>query len=249
MKHIPTRITKSGANAAHATKSPAREPHRPDFTPVPVRHRDDGWTPERQIAFIDALAQSACVAEAAAHVGMSVTAAYKLRARPDAHGFRAAWQAALDHAVLRLSDAAFSRALNGVARPVFYQGEQVGERRYYDERLTMFILRYRDPARYGAWMDAMRFEPAADGPANPLAGALDAIRTGDPVPPWPLSWSPPVPIGRDLERERRDAALAAQRAAEKDQDIMTILAQRLDAIERRRAQAKADAEAAQQGEP
>ena len=47
-----------------------------------------------------------------------------------------------------VEDEAWSRALNGVARPVFYQGEQVGEYRHYDERLTMFLLRYRRPHRY-----------------------------------------------------------------------------------------------------
>ena len=48
-----------------------------------------------------------------------------------------------------------SRALNGVPRPVFYKGEQVGEWREYDERLAMFILRNRRPARFGKWIDRM----------------------------------------------------------------------------------------------
>jgi len=41
------------------------------------------------------------------------------------------------------------RALDGVAVPVFWQGEQVGERRNYNDRLLMFILRHRLPDRYG----------------------------------------------------------------------------------------------------
>ena len=48
-----------------------------------------------------------------------------------------------------------SRALNGVPRPIFRNGEQVSEWRYYDERLTMFLLRNRRPTRFGKWMDKL----------------------------------------------------------------------------------------------
>jgi hypothetical protein len=39
------------------------EPKQPliPFTPVPVRARHDGWTAERQIAFIEALAATGAV--------------------------------------------------------------------------------------------------------------------------------------------------------------------------------------------
>ncbi len=139
----------------------------PDFVPASPRERHDGWTPEKQVAFIDALAETGCVTEACERVGQSPSTAYRLRRRVDAYSFRAAWDAALDYAIRRLSDAAFSRALNGVARPVFFQGEQVGERRYYDERLTMFLLRYRDPDTYGAWRD--RREPRRRPDAQAIA--------------------------------------------------------------------------------
>ena len=125
------------------------------FEPVPLRPRHDGWHPEKQIAFVEALADSACVEEAARRVGMSVQSAYALRRRHDACHFREAWDAAIDMGMHRLEQAALSRALNGVARPVFYKGEQVGEWRHHDERLAMFLLRYRRPTRYGAWNDRM----------------------------------------------------------------------------------------------
>jgi hypothetical protein len=51
------------------------------------------------------------------------------------------------------SSRAIERTINGVPRPIFYKGEQVGEWRHYDERLTMFLLRSRRPARYGKWVD------------------------------------------------------------------------------------------------
>ena len=135
--------------------SDAQSSDEASFELVPVRARHDGWTPEKQHDFIAALAESGCVAEACAAVRLSAKSAYRLRARPDASTFRQAWDVALDYAIRRLGDFALSRALHGVSRPVFYQGEQIGERRHYDERLTMFLLRYRDPVRYGAWNDAM----------------------------------------------------------------------------------------------
>jgi len=145
------------------------------FTPVAVRPRHDGWTPEKQHGFIAALAESGCVTEACAAVGRSARSAYALRARPDASTFRQAWDVALDYAVRRIGDAAFSRALHGVSRPIFYQGEQVGERRHYDERLVMFLLRYRDPVRYGAWLDGYEARRHPDGAGIVLAHALNAV--------------------------------------------------------------------------
>jgi hypothetical protein len=112
------------------------------------RPRHDGWTVERQEAFLQALAACGCVTHACRAVGMSRESAYQLYNRPSAAGFRRAWDAALDCSLRMVEDEAWSRALNGVARPVFYQGEQVGEYRHYDERLTMFLLRYRRPHRY-----------------------------------------------------------------------------------------------------
>ena len=99
--------------------------------------------------FIEALAECACVDEACKRVGMSATSAYALRRRLDAAGFRQAWDHALDHGIRRLSDAAFSRALNRVAQPAFCKGEQVGERRRYNDRLLMFLLSHADPLRFG----------------------------------------------------------------------------------------------------
>ncbi|MEO5773546.1 MAG: hypothetical protein ABIQ32_05445 [Sphingomicrobium sp.] len=123
------------------------------FAPVPVRYRYDGWTPDKQIAFVEALAVGATVEEAARHVGMSVTSANNLRNRADAHHFREAWDAAQDTTMAQLEHAAGQRCIHGVPRPVFYKGEQVGEWRHFDERLTMFMLRNRRRARYGAWQD------------------------------------------------------------------------------------------------
>ena len=147
------------------------------FTPVPLRARHDGWTAERQIAFIEALAETACVEEACRRVGMSDSSAYRLRRRPKGALFREAWDAALDYGLHRLEQAALSRALNGVPRPVFHKGEQVGEWRHFDERLTMFLLKTRRPARFGKWMDKLlpNRPPLQADEDYDLDGKLDQI--------------------------------------------------------------------------
>ena len=78
---------------------PADAPHLrrriPAFHPVPVGARKDGWTPGRQAAFIGVLAETRSVEGACRRVGMGKHSAYRLRQRPGAAGFAAAWDAAL----------------------------------------------------------------------------------------------------------------------------------------------------------
>ncbi len=154
------------------TEVEMRDGTAPDFCPVPVRYRYDGWVPDKQLEFIERLADCGCVDEAARAVGMSRTTAYALRRRPDAQAFRMAWDAALDAAVARLRDAALARAIHGVPVPIFRGGEQVGERRHFDERLTMFLLRYRDPVRYGKWLDKTETSQLSEGPVMVLANRM-----------------------------------------------------------------------------
>jgi hypothetical protein len=121
-----------------------------EFTPVPrLKNRSDGWTPEIQRAFIEALADTGSVASACRMVGRSEGSAYKLRRHPDGAGFSAAWAAAQGHGVLRLQDAVLDRALNGVEAPLLYHGEIVGTYRKHDNRLATFILRNHLPEQYG----------------------------------------------------------------------------------------------------
>ena len=141
-------------------------PSVPDFDPVKLRHRHDGLTPARQVALIQAMAECGCVREACARVGISAEAVYELRRRPDAQSFRLAMDMALDGAADRVEDNAFGRAIHGVEVPHYYKGELVGTHRRYDERLAMFILRYRKPHRYGKYLDR------CDGAAHPERSAL-----------------------------------------------------------------------------
>ncbi|MET0370373.1 MAG: hypothetical protein ABW039_03245 [Sphingobium sp.] len=84
------------------------------FTPVPLaRHRHDGWTPNTQRRFVDALGALGSVGQAARAVGMTRASAYRLRARAGAESFAAAWDRALDIGRSRMFDIAMTRALDG----------------------------------------------------------------------------------------------------------------------------------------
>jgi hypothetical protein len=147
-------------------------PSAPDFEPVKLRYRHDGLTPARQVALIQALAESGCVREACARVGISPEAVYKLRRRPDAQSFRLAMDVALDGAADAVEDGVYSRAIHGVEIPHYYKGELVGTHRRHDERLAMFILRYRKPSRYGKHLDRRETAPPAERSALGLGEML-----------------------------------------------------------------------------
>jgi len=125
-------------------------PPVPAFKPVPrQRDRQDGWTPERQQGFIEALADTGSVKHAVARVGMSPEGAYMLRRAPGAESFAQAWLAALDHGIRQLEDIALDRAINGVEQPVYSYGKLIGTRTVYNDRLIMFMLRNRAIERFG----------------------------------------------------------------------------------------------------
>ncbi|MEM7703027.1 MAG: hypothetical protein AAF251_13895 [Pseudomonadota bacterium] len=142
---------------------------------VPSRaNRSDGWTVERQTAFLQMLAATQSVSVAAKAVGMSRQSAYKLRARLDDAPFGAAWRMATQGGRGALLEAALDRAINGVEVPHYWQGELVGTSRRYDERLTTVLL------NSGALEGARRtLNPAEDEFAHHgLDRLLDRIADG-----------------------------------------------------------------------
>ena len=139
------------AEAPPATRPGARAPlSAPAFTPVSVRHRADGWTPERQRVFIEFLAETGSVRWAAGQAGMTEQSAYRLWLRHDAQSFAHAWDAAVRAAVRMLADKCLERAIHGVDEPIYYREQIIGCRRRYFDGLSMFMLRSLDPATFGA---------------------------------------------------------------------------------------------------
>ena len=114
---------------------PQVTPISPD-TPLPT-HRA-ALRPAQQAEFIERLARSGNVRDAAKACGISRATVYRLKR--DDYRFEQLWKAALvmarDHAEQVLAE----RALNGVEEVVYYHGEEIATRRRYDARLLLAHL-------------------------------------------------------------------------------------------------------------
>ncbi len=189
----------------------------PAFTPVPrQKDRSNGWKPEVQLAFIEALAETGSVEAAARRVGRSSNGAYLLRRHPEAKSFRKAWQAALDIGMQRVEDVAMDRALNGVDVPVYSYGKLVGKRTVYNDRLLMFMLRNRAPKRF-----------AADG-ARGLSG-LDKHRLAQEKKRWRQEWDRERLAARKKDKGETLARLSAKidKMRERQEALMSPETRRL----------------------
>ncbi|MBN8502070.1 MAG: hypothetical protein J0M19_13080 [Sphingomonadales bacterium] len=116
----------------------------PAFLPAPVRSRADGWTVERQAAFLAALAQARSVAAAARRVGMSREAAYELRRRPGGAHFGDVWDAVLSGQRPRRKltpEERFRAASEGMVRPRIWRGEYVGIARKFNNSALLGLVR------------------------------------------------------------------------------------------------------------
>jgi hypothetical protein len=120
-----------------------------DFAPVPVKRRHDGWTAERQRAFIAALAETGCVSEACGEVGITARSAYRLREHPAAAAFRHAWDHAQSLATVRLTALAWERAVHGTPDRIYKDGVLVAERRKPSDKLLMWLLAHHNTTVYG----------------------------------------------------------------------------------------------------
>lgn len=166
-----------------------RRPARvPAFVPVPTRTRADGWTTLRQARFLVALARTRSVSAAARHVGMSRETAYRLRQRPGAESFAAAWDHAIGHgaAVKRKVTPAeiATRAVDGLVRPVVHHGECVALAEKADNSALLRFLAQLDRIREGGGTGFGRSQVSNDASASTSASD------------HPFPRSAPQPIGR-----------------------------------------------------
>jgi hypothetical protein len=162
------------------TPSP-RSPGAANLRAVPENpraERHDGWTLDKQLAFLRALSATHSVAEAARSVGLSRTSAYRLRSKLKGQPFDLAWEVAFHHSFDVLAHAALERALNGVEVPVYYQGEMVGSYRRFDERLTVALL-----GRFTLGGNPVfgRLGPMAERHARDFEALLGRIAAGEDV--------------------------------------------------------------------
>jgi hypothetical protein len=87
----------------------------------------------------------------------------------------------------------------------------------------MFLLRYRDPRRYGAWLDTYAVEQHPDGPALQLGQALDRValdaaaeEAGEARPEHPPLDFPRIVEADELAELRERRRKAARRRREAD---------------------------------
>lgn len=211
-KGAALRAVQQGAQDSEAANAPDRDPEhggagagnsanlpaRLAFTPVPRRYRHDGWTPERQVAFIHALADTGCVDRAARMVNMAQTNCYALKRAPGAEAFRRAWDAALDCGLGRLKDIAFERAIEGELVPVFSQGKLMGYRRKRNDALLMFCLRHYGQDAGGKRVTVNYFSTRATSTSSGQASAGAAAVLRDASSP-----------GSDAPQDERAGAAAS----------------------------------------
>lgn len=121
--------------------APTDSPSLPGFDPVPLRYRVDGWTPEKQRAYVEHLAETLSPAAAAALVGMSAESVRRLRRRPGSEGLNAACDAALRKGLAERGRAALiDEAVNGRLVRRFYHGELISEERIRSPRLLLALI-------------------------------------------------------------------------------------------------------------
>ncbi|MBK62181.1 MAG: hypothetical protein CL575_04440 [Altererythrobacter sp.] len=141
-------------------KCPAHRCRRrpPYFHPAALRTRSDGWSLERQCAFLASLYATGSVSVAARSVGMSRASAYALRERAGGEGFAFAW----DHVLTppgrgRLqrprpdwrkltTETLFQWADDALVQPVVYRGKMVGIRQKPDVTALFRLMRRGDAA-------------------------------------------------------------------------------------------------------
>jgi len=225
----PTRKIARQATSAVAYVADEPDADDPLLAFAPFLHtapRRNSITPDLQRRFVAALAATGIVKLAARRIGKSLEALYKLRARPGAEGFAAAWDAALERGVQRLEDIALERAMLGTRTPIVSGGEILGHWDKPDNALLRFLLQHRLPERYGVQdlkpghpvYESIRAEVLAE--QEPLAGAGEAEVLAS--------------LNAKLEHMRaNEEALAAMDAAEKRERLREVGAQAMAEVRAR----------------
>ena len=140
-------------------------------------------TPEKETAFLAALAETCNVTRACKAVGVNRNTAYDWRDRDPEFAKR--WDRARAIGADALEDEAMRRAKEGLLEPVFHQGRAIGTIRKYSDTLTIFLLKGAKPEKY-----AERSKVEASGSMTVI------VDTGVPVLPQP------APPDTDLDLDR-----------------------------------------------
>ena len=130
-----------------------------------------GFSRDKQVAFLSALAAGGAARRAVRAAGISHQTAYRMRRANPA--FRLAWDAAMLAARAVAEDVLAVRAIEGVEEKVFYHGEEVATRRRFDSRLLLAHL---------ARLDRLTANAAAHAFAEDFEAALERFARGEDQP-------------------------------------------------------------------
>lgn len=126
------------------------------------------YTPKRVKIFIDALSEGVSVKDAAKMIGVEKCTPFNWRKRyPE---FAEEWEKAWDAGSAALEAEAIRRAKDGVMEDVYYQGEVIGQKRIYSDRLMEKLLEARNPEKFGR---KQRHEHTGMGGAPILTATID----------------------------------------------------------------------------
>ena len=100
----------------------------------------------RRAIFLDVLRSTANVSRAARAAGMPTSSLYRQRA--ESASFAAEWDAAISEAIDTVEEELIRRARDGVTKPIFYGGKQVGTMQMHSNDLLMFLAKARRPEIY-----------------------------------------------------------------------------------------------------
>jgi hypothetical protein len=104
------------------------------------------FTPEKREEFFATLAAGKSPTAASAAAGITRQYAYLLRREdPD---FKALWDDAVEAGTDLMEDESHRRAVEGIMRPVFYQGDECGHVREFSDTLMIVNLKARRPDKY-----------------------------------------------------------------------------------------------------
>lgn len=102
--------------------------------------------PSPKALFLQHLSLTGNVLRSCQKAGISRQTAYTWR-KEDAD-FNAAWDLALADSSDVLEEEAWRRAVQGVDKPVFYQGDECGVVREYSDSLMALLLKANNPAKF-----------------------------------------------------------------------------------------------------
>jgi hypothetical protein len=118
----------------------AHESSLPAPIPLSPSRQGNGWTIERQRAFLEKIAQCGNVERSAGMVGMTRQSAYAFRLSTAGRAFDLAWDAALLLARQRMIDDTYELAFEGSVEQIYRDGKLVQEKRKRDPKTLLATI-------------------------------------------------------------------------------------------------------------